>query len=55
MVILLGVVIAGTWIFEAFILGIVADLRALAVAADGLVAALVVAAYLDRRGADVTA
>jgi len=53
--ILLGVCIAGTWLFEAFILGIVAYLSALAVAAVALIATLVIAAYLDRAGAKIAA
>jgi hypothetical protein len=47
-VVLLGVSIAGTWLFEAFILGIVAYLPAVAVAVIALVITLVVAAYLNR-------
>jgi len=48
-VVLLGVSIAGTWLFEGFILGIVAYLYALLVAAIGLLTALVIAAYVNRQ------
>jgi hypothetical protein len=41
--------IAGTWLFEAFILGIVAYLRALLIA----VIALVLAAYVHREHSSV--
>lgn len=53
--VLLGVCIAGTWLCEAFILGIVAYLTALAVAAIALVATVMIAAYLNRAGATVVA
>ncbi len=53
--ILLGVCIAGTWLSEAFILGIVAYLSALAAAAIALIATVLIAAYLDRAGARLTA
>lgn len=46
-VVLLGACIAGTWLFEAFILGIVAYLRALLVTAIALILALAVARYLN--------
>lgn len=48
-VVLLGVSIAGTWLFEGFILGIVAYLHALLVAAIALILALVIAAYVNRQ------
>jgi hypothetical protein len=47
--VLLGVAIAGTWLFEGFILGIVAYLYALLVAVIALVVALVIAAYVNRQ------
>lgn len=49
-VVLLGASIAGTWLFEAFVLGIVAYLRALLVAVIALVIALIIAAYVNRQG-----
>jgi hypothetical protein len=49
-VVLLGASIAGTWLFEAFVLGIVAYLRALVVALVAIVSTLIIAAYLNRRG-----
>jgi hypothetical protein len=51
--VLLGVSIAGTWLFEAFILGIVAYLRALLIAVIALVMALVMAAYVNREHSSV--
>ena len=48
-VVLLGVAIAGTWLFEGFILGIVAYLYALLVAVIALVVTLVIAAYVNRQ------
>lgn len=51
--VLLGVSIAGTWLFEAFILGIVAYLHALAVVAVALIATLVTAVYLNRTGSKI--
>jgi hypothetical protein len=48
---LLGASIAGTWLFEAFILGIVAYLRALVVAGIAVVITLLLAAYIKRQGA----
>ncbi|HWW82049.1 MAG TPA: hypothetical protein VNZ26_00520 [Vicinamibacterales bacterium] len=45
----LGVSIAGTWLFEAFVLGIVAYLGALLVAVSALVMTLLIAAYLNRQ------
>ena len=47
--VLLGLTIAGTWLFEAFILGIVAHLHALLVAVVSLVITLVLAVYLNRQ------
>ena len=47
--VLLGLSIAGTWLFEAFILGIVAYLHALLVAVIALVVTLVLAAYVHRQ------
>ncbi|MDO8834769.1 MAG: hypothetical protein Q7V01_04200 [Vicinamibacterales bacterium] len=47
--VLLGVSVAGTWLFEAFILGIVAYLRALLMAVLALVITLGIAVYLTRR------
>jgi hypothetical protein len=49
-VVLLGASIAATWLVEAFVLGIVAYLRALAVTVVAIVSALIIAAYLNRRG-----
>jgi hypothetical protein len=49
-VVLLAIIVAATWLVEAFVLGIVAYLRALLVALFVIVAAVVVAKYLDRRG-----
>ena len=46
---LLGLLIAATWLFEAFILGIVAYARALLNAVIALVITLVMAAYLNRQ------
>jgi hypothetical protein len=48
-VVLLGVCIAGTWLFEAFILGIVAYLHALLIAVIAVITTLVIAAYLTRQ------
>ena len=48
-VVLLGASIAGTWLYEGFILGIVAYLRALVVAVIALVMAMIVALYLTRQ------
>jgi hypothetical protein len=50
-VVLLGVSIAGTWLFEGFVLGIVAYLRALLVAVVALAMTLVIAAYVNRQRA----
>ena len=47
-VVLLGVFIAGTWLFEGFILGIVAYLHALLVAVIALVVTLAIAVYVNR-------
>jgi hypothetical protein len=47
--VLLGLSIAGTWLFEAFLLGIVAYLHALLVAVIALVVTLVIAAYVKRQ------
>jgi hypothetical protein len=49
-VVLLGASIAGTWLLEAFVLGIVAYLRALVVAVVAILLALIIAAYLNPRG-----
>jgi hypothetical protein len=49
-VVLLGLSIAGTWLFEGFILGIVAYLRAVLVAVIALVVTLMIAAYVKRQG-----
>jgi hypothetical protein len=46
-VVLLGVCIAVTWLFEGFILGLVAYLRALLVAVIAVILALAVARYLN--------
>jgi hypothetical protein len=48
-VVLLGVCIAGTWLFEGFILGIVAYLYALLAAGIALGVTLVMAAYANRQ------
>jgi hypothetical protein len=48
-VVLLGVSIAATWLFEGFILGIVAYLRALLVAVIALLMTFIIAAYINRR------
>jgi hypothetical protein len=48
-VVLLGLIIAGTWLYEAFILGIVAYARALLNAVIAVVITLVMAAYLNRQ------
>ena len=53
--VLLGVTIAGTWLFEGFILGIVAYLYALLVAVIALVVTLVIAAYVNRQRSFVKA
>jgi hypothetical protein len=50
-VLLLGVSIAATWLFEAFVLGIVAYLRALLVATIAAVAAFIIAVYVKRHRA----
>ena len=47
-VVLLGVIIAATWLIEAFVLGIVAYLHALLVAVLAIVVALIIAAYVRR-------
>ena len=52
-VVLLGVSIAGTWLFEGFILGIVAHLYALLAAAIALILTLVIAAYVNRQRSPV--
>jgi hypothetical protein len=49
-VVLLGVSIAGTWLCEAFVLGIVASLRALLIAVIAVGITLIVAVYLNRQG-----
>ena len=48
-VVLLGVSVAGTWLFEAFVLGMVAYLHALLISVIALVTTLVIAAYLNRQ------
>jgi hypothetical protein len=48
-VVLLGVCMAGTWLFEGFILGIVAYLYALAIAVIALIVTLVTTAYVNRQ------
>lgn len=48
--VLLGVSIAGTWLFLAFVLGIVAYLYAMLAAVIALVITLVMAAYMKRLG-----
>jgi hypothetical protein len=52
-VVFLGISIAGTWLFEAFILGLVAYLHALLVAALAVIVTLIIAATLDRRSSIV--
>jgi hypothetical protein len=52
-VVLLGVSMAGTWLFEGFILGIVAYLHALLVAVIALIVTLAIAAYVNRQRAIV--
>ena len=47
-VVLLGICVAATWLFEGFILGIIAYLRALLVAVIALVITFIIAAYLNR-------
>src|SRR5260221_14432358 len=49
--VLLGAAIAGTWLCEGFLLGIVAYLRAMLVALIALVVTLITAGYVRRRGA----
>jgi hypothetical protein len=48
-VVLLGVCIAGTWLFVSFILGIVAYLYALLISVIALVVTFVMAAYVSRQ------
>jgi hypothetical protein len=48
LVVLLGVIVAATWLIEAFVLGIVAYLHALLVAVLAVVVALIIAAYVRR-------
>jgi hypothetical protein len=50
-VVLLGVCIAGTWLFEGFVLGIVAYLHALLVAVIALIATLAITVYVNRQRA----
>jgi hypothetical protein len=50
-VVLLGVIIAATWLIEGFVLGIVAYLYALLVAVLAIVVAVAIAAYVNRRHA----
>jgi hypothetical protein len=52
-VVLLGVSIAGTWLCEGFVLGIVAYLHAVLVAAIAIIMALVIASYVNRQGSMV--
>jgi hypothetical protein len=52
-VVLLGLCIAGTWLFEGFILGLVAYLRALLVAVIALIVTVAIACYVNRQGAIV--
>jgi len=52
-VMLLGVSVAGTWLVEGFILGIVAYLHALLVAAIAVIVTLVIAAYVNRQSSIV--
>jgi peptidoglycan/LPS O-acetylase OafA/YrhL len=47
-VVLLGVIIAATWLIEGFVLGIVAYLYALLVAVVSIVVTLVIAQYVRR-------
>lgn len=47
-VVLLGICVAATWLFEGFILGIVAYLCALLVAVIALLITFIIAAYLNR-------
>ena len=49
-VVLLGVVVACTWLYDAFVIGIVAYLYALFIAMLALILAIVTAAYLNRQG-----
>ena len=49
--VVLGVCIAGTWLFAGFVLGIVAYLHALLIAAIALVVTLILAAYVNRQRA----
>jgi hypothetical protein len=53
-VVLLGVSMAATWLFEGFILGIVAYLRALLLASLAAVTAFIIAAYVRRQRAPAT-
>ena len=49
-VVLLGIIVAATWLIEAFVIGIVAYLYAVLVAVFAIVTTVLVARYLDRRG-----
>ena len=49
LVVLLGAIIAVTWLIEGFVLDIVPYLKALMVAVLAIVGALLVAAYVNRR------
>ena len=51
---LLGLSIAGTWLVEAFVLGIVAYLHALLIAAIALVVTMVMAVYVNRQRPSVS-
>ena len=48
-VVLLGVIIAATWLIDAFVLGIVAYLHALLIAILAIVVTLIVAMYVRRQ------
>jgi hypothetical protein len=52
-VLLLGAGIAGTWLYEGFILGIVAYLRALLVAMIAAVVTFIIAAYVNHQAHDL--
>ena len=46
-VVLLGICVAATWLFEAFILGIVAYLHALLIAVIALIITFIIAAHIN--------
>jgi hypothetical protein len=54
-VVLLGICVAATWLFEGFILGIVAYLRALLAAVIALLITFIIAAYINREVRSSTA